>query len=60
MLTFLSCSYLELVVGCMHQCFHSMEREDKRRKLSEVKRIEDMEATHACLHGCMHLHPYLA
>merc|ERR1711872_79736 len=48
--------YLEVVMGCLHQCFHSMETEEKRRMHNEVKRIEDMETTHACLHGCMHLH----
>merc|ERR1739848_117768 len=52
--------YLETVVGCLHQCFHSMETEEKRRQQREVARIEEMETTHTCLHGCMHLHPYLA
>eukprot|EP00092_Neocalanus_flemingeri_P022325 GFUD01024209.1.p1 GENE.GFUD01024209.1~~GFUD01024209.1.p1 ORF type:complete len:143 (+),score=51.05 GFUD01024209.1:105-533(+) len=52
--------YLEMVTGCLHQCFHSMETEDKRRQHAEVKRIEDLEKTDSCLHGCMHLHPYLA
>ena len=53
-------SYLEAVLSCHHQCFHDMLTEEKRRKRAQIMRTEDLEATDSCLHGCMHLHPYLS
>merc|ERR1711862_1056408 len=52
--------YLETVLSCYHQCFHSMLTEEKRKKKHHIQRIEDLEQTDSCLHGCMHLHPYLS
>ena len=53
-------SYLESILSCYHQCFHKMLTEEKRRQKHYMKRIEDLEYTDSCLHGCMHLHPYLS
>ena len=54
------CSYLETVLGCWHQCFHAQAKEEQRRRSPQLQRVEELETMDSCLHGCMHLHPYLS
>ncbi|XP_023322192.1 uncharacterized protein LOC111696716 [Eurytemora carolleeae] len=50
----------EEVFSCIHQCLHSQEREDKRRRQTDRARIEMLEGHLSCIHGCMHLNPSLS
>merc|ERR1719195_1191585 len=52
--------YLEAVLGCWHQCFHAQAKEEQRRRSPQLQRVEELETMDSCLHGCMHLHPYLS